>query len=235
MGGGDYIEYVHNGMALPIVPQSLLMSRGGKKMARRMMCTLPTRGIPPPLEGGAITSMKVPKQKRGKFFALVQMELGDVYKVMLVMPKDDKTSVISMMACLLDTLPICNELIFSQLGYLFVLPESGNHRLYQFNAINIKDKAIRCMLSNTIHKYLEGNTNNEDKFYGTTYIELLFVKTFQPTALHNLHKVSVLNSLLLVTSVLVDELKGNEDVRNFVPFSDADQIAHCECYDMDCW
>ncbi|KAL3806325.1 hypothetical protein ACHAXA_001065, partial [Cyclostephanos tholiformis] len=214
VGGEDYVEYVHEGMALPTVQtqSSSSTSSGGKggRTARRMMCALPRRELHPSTKGVLITSMRVLKQKRGKFFALVQTELGDVYKVTLVMSKDDKTSVISMTACLLDTLPVGNCLIISRLALLFVPSEFGDHGLYQFDAIDIEDEAVGCTSTDTIRAYLDGDIDDEDEFYGTPDIVPSFVKTFRPTTLRNLHRVSVLESLSPMTSVLVGELAGNE-------------------------
>jgi splicing factor 3B subunit 3 len=65
----------------------------------------------PPDRGILITQITVRRQKKIKFFALAQTELGDVYKVNLQLDSADKTKVIGMTVAVLDTLrwpmPLC--------------------------------------------------------------------------------------------------------------------------------
>ena len=211
VGGEDYVEYVHEGMSPPPPPNATNRFKGnwgmGKKVGRRMMCALPRREHRPPTKGVLITCMTVLNQKKNNFFALAQTELGDVYKITLSLPKgkggDDSgsTTVISIMACLLDTLPVGNGLNVSKLAYLFVPAEFGDHHLYQFDAIDIEDDGITCSLTTTVGAYLNPDVADEDVFYSTSENVSLFTPTFRPTLLKNLHKVCVLNSLAPVTSV----------------------------------
>ena len=210
VGGEDYVEYVHEGMAAPTHPPSATGGGTGGRVARRMMCALPRRELHPSARGVLITSMTVLRQKKGKFFALVQSELGDVYKVTLGMPKDDRTTVTSVTACLLDTLPVTNGMNISRLALLFVPSEFGDHGLYQFDAIDIEDDAPRCTSAETVGAYLGGDVDDEDEYYSTPGTAASIAPTFRPTTLRNLHRVSVLESLAPVTSVLVGELAGNE-------------------------
>jgi splicing factor 3B subunit 3 len=209
VGGEDYIEYVHEGMAAPTVD-----GINGSK-PKRLICAVPRRELHPSSKGLLITHMAVLRQKKGKFFALAQSELGDVYKITLQLSKDDKTVVTGMTVCLLDTLPVGNGLNISKLALLFVPAEFGDHGLYQFDAIDIEDSAVKCTSQETISAFLASCQSNdvedaELEFYSSPQNAASVAPTFKPTVLKNLHKVFSLDSLAPVTSVLVGELAGNE-------------------------
>ena len=205
VGGEDYIEYLHEGMSPPS------SSNGKSKITpKRLICAIPRRELHPKSKGILITTISVLRQKKGKFFALAQSELGDVYKVTLQMSKDDKTVVTHMTICLLDTLPIGNRLNISKLALLFVPAEFGDHGLYQFDAIDIEDSAIKCTSEETISAFVESGESSEDAFYASSENAAAIAPTFRPTILRNMHKVFTLDSLAPVTSVLVGELAGNE-------------------------
>ena len=211
VGGEDYIEYLHEGMASPPIPNG---AKVGKFPPKRLICAIPRRELHPESKGILITHMTVLRQKKGKFFALAQSELGDVYKVTLQMSKEDKTIVQHMTVCLLDTLPVGTGLNISKLALLFVPAEFGDHGLYQFDAIDIEDSAVKCTSEETIGAFLKsassGDENAEDAFYSTSEMAASIAPTFRPTVLRNLHKVYTLDSLAPVISVLVGELAGNE-------------------------
>ena len=114
VGGEDWIEYMH------------------ESLTEKIVCSFPRRNLHPSDKGVLITKMTVHKQKKSKFFALAQSELGDVYKVSIHLDPDDKTKVIGLTVCLLDTLPTANGLNISKLGMLFLSAEFGDHLLYQF-------------------------------------------------------------------------------------------------------
>ena len=159
--------------------------------------------------------MAVLRQKKGKFFALAQSELGDVYKVTLKVSKEDKTVVTDLTVCLLDTLPVGNGLNISKLALLFIPAEFGDHGLYQFDAIDIEEDAVKCTSRETISAFLKSSPSKdaddaELEFYSTPKNAASIAPTFRPTVLKNLHKVFSLDSLAPVTSVLVGELAGNE-------------------------
>jgi len=206
VGGENYIEYVHEGMSAP--PSQT--SKGGKMKPKRMICVIPRRELHPQNKGILITSITVLKQKKGKFFALAQSELGDVYKVTLQLPKDDKTTVVSMTVCLLDTLPVGTSMNISKLALLFVSSEFGDHNLYQFDAIDIEENAIKSTSTQTIEALVSSGNDNEDDYYSTSEVAASIAPTFKPTTLKNLHKVYTMDSLAPITSVLVGELAGNE-------------------------
>lgn len=209
VGGEDYIEYLHEGMASPEVD-----GKNGVE-PKRLVCAVPRRELHPNTKGLLITHMAVLRQKKGKFFALAQSELGDVYKVTLQVSKEDKTVVTGMTVCLLDTLPVGNGLNISKLALLFVPAEFGDHGLYQFDAIDIEDSAVKCTSQETISAFLKSGLSNdvedaELQFYSTPQNAAAIAPTFRPTVLKNLHRVFTLDSLAPVTSVLVGELAGNE-------------------------
>lgn len=209
VGGEDYIEYLHEGMASPEVD-----GKNGVE-PKRLVCAVPRRELHPNTKGVLITHMAVLRQKKGKFFALAQSELGDVYKVTLQVSKEDKTVVTGMTVCLLDTLPVGNGLNISKLALLFVPAEFGDHGLYQFDAIDIEDSAVKCTSQETISAFLKSAPSGdvedaELQFYSSTQNAAAIAPTFRPTVLKNLHRVFSLDSLAPVTSVLVGELAGNE-------------------------
>mmetsp|Transcript_23184 Transcript_23184/g.49148 ORF Transcript_23184/g.49148 Transcript_23184/m.49148 type:complete len:1382 (+) Transcript_23184:152-4297(+) len=214
VGGEDYIEYVHEGMTPPPLPPGF---EGAKKIPRRLISAIPRRELHPSSKGILITTITVLRQKKGKFFALAQSELGDVYKITLQVSKEDKSVVTKMTVCLLDTLPIGIGLNISKLALLFVPAEFGDHCLYQFDAIDIEGSAVTCTSEQTIAAYLKGESrasssedDEEDLFYASPENAAEFAPTFRPTILRNLHKVFTLDSLAPVTSILVGELAGNE-------------------------
>ncbi len=218
VGGENYIEYLHEGMAAPPRPPSPNATNGGGDGAngnaisqpKRMICAIPRREHHPPTKGILITSLSVLKQKKGKFFALAQSELGDVYKVTLALPKENKTCVTGMTICVLDTLPVGNSMNISKLALLFVACEFGDHGLYQFDAIDIEGEAVQCTSKDTISAFLTSGREDEDEFYAKRELVARFAPTFRPTVLRNLHKVYTMESLAPVTSVMVGELAGNE-------------------------
>ena len=123
IGAEDYMEYVHETMHQP--------------SHQKIVCPIPRRSIHPAHKGIMITKITVHKQKKSKFFALAQSELGDVYKVVLLTEKTDKTKVIGMKIDLLDTLPMAISMNISELGMLFIASEFGNHVLYKFLRIDL--------------------------------------------------------------------------------------------------
>ena len=205
VGGEDYIEYLHETMTPPS-----LSNGNNSTTPKRLICAIPRRELHPKSKGVLITNISVLRQKKGKFFALAQSELGDVYKVTLQMSKDDKTVVKHMTICLLDTLPIGNALNISKLALLFVPAEFGNHELYQFDAIDIEDAAVKCTSEETLSAFVESGESSEEAFYSSSDNATAIAPTFRPTILKNMHKVFTLDSLAPVTSVLVGELAGNE-------------------------
>ena len=213
VGGEDYIEYLHEGMADPAIPDGIEKKHNIEP--KRLICVVPRRELHPKSKGILITHMAMLRQKKGKFFVLAQSELGDVFKVTLQVSKEDKSVVTGMTVCLLDTLPVGNGLNISKLALLFVPAEFGDHGLYQFDAIDIEDSAVKCTSHETIGAFLKSELSGDMEdtelyFYSNIANAASIAPTFRPTVLKNLHKVFNLDSLAPVTSILVGELAGNE-------------------------
>ena len=148
-----------------------------------------------------ITTLTVHRQKRFKFFALAQSELGDVYKVSFDLEKKSsgESIVVGMSLTLLDTLPVANSLNVSKKGMLFVASEFGDHGLYQFERIDFPDAPTNHSKDLT-----------ETGKALTTESAVAVAKTFTPTMLQNLQKVYTMDNPSPTTGVLVGELAGNE-------------------------
>ena len=177
VGGEDWIEYRH------------------ESLKNRIACPIPRRKHHPANAGLLVQSIVVHRQKKNKFFALAQSEVGDVYKVTL----DVKDSTVTgIEVCLLDTLPVANSLNISKLGMLFCASEFGEHYLYQFDRIDIPDAP-----SNASPESLQ-----EDEMVTKKASEL--AKTFEPGKLQNLRKVFTIENHSPTTDILIGELAGNE-------------------------
>jgi len=235
VGGEDYIEYLHEGLASSSNNQD-------EDGSDKIVCAIPRRTLHPPNKGILITQMTVHKQKKSKFFALAQSELGDVYKVSIRLHPNDSTKVVGMTISLLDTLPVANALNISKRGVLFIPAEFGDHVLYQFESIDVEDGVATCTSEDTVKSYIEflkkalvsndikndDPTNNNDLSALTitnnpnkTHITMqqylsspenahATAPKFTPTILQNLRQIHTVENLAPTTGVLVGELAGNE-------------------------
>lgn len=199
VGGEDYIEYIH---------ENLAQKTADEKSLHRIICAFPRRELHPPEKGVLITNITIHKQKKNKFFALAQNELGGVFKVTLQVDSKDKTMVKGMMVALLDVLPCANTLNISKLGMLFLSAEFGDHELYQFERIELPD-APTCTSEECKAAYLESNETSPASFLNTENATKMACK-FVPTILTNLRKVYTLDNAAATTGVMVGELAGNE-------------------------
>lgn len=190
VGGEDWIEYLHEGLE------------------EKIICAIPRRKLHPAEKGILITKMAVHKQKKSKFFALAQSELGDLYKVSIKLNPDNKTKVLGISVSLLDTLPVANSLNVSKLGMLFVAAEFGDHILYQFERIDVEGEAPTCTSEETLSAYMDSGMKEMDYYTTTNASKLACI--FTPSMLKNLRIVYTMESLAPVTGVLVGELAGNE-------------------------
>ena len=190
VGGEDWIEYVHEGAS------------------DKVISAIPRRKLHPHNKGVLITKITVHKQKKSKFFALAQSELGDVYKVAIRLDPNDKTKVVGITVSLLDTLPVANSLNVSKLGMLFVAAEFGDHSLYQFERIDVEEDAPSCTSEEAMAAF-KASGMNESKHFTTTIASNVACK-FTPTMLQNLRSIYTMESLAPTTGVLVGELAGNE-------------------------
>lgn len=207
VGGEDWIEYMHESLS------SLSSSSGsaGQSAFSKIVCAIPRRTLHPADKGILVTKIVVHRQKKSKFFALAQTELGDVYKVMLTTDPADKSKVVGMKVALLDTLPTANALNISDLGMLFVAAEFGDHQLYQFLGIDLPD-APTSSSEDTVAafgKQSELQATDAGAFLTTANASKL-APVFQPTVLKNLRKIFSMDNPSPTTGVLVGELAGNE-------------------------
>ena len=155
-----------------------------------------------------MTQITVHRQKKSKFFALAQSELGDVYKINLQLDPADKTKVIGMTVALLDTLPVANSLNVSKLGMLFVAAQFGDHGLYQFERIELEN-APTVTYDQMKEAYSNGNNASATRFLTTAKATELAPK-FHPTMLKNLRTLYSMDNPSPTTGVMVGELAGNE-------------------------
>jgi splicing factor 3B subunit 3 len=201
VGSEDWIEYMHETFVPPTVDAAPFSN---------IVCALPRRQLHPSDKGVLVTKITVHRQKKSKFFALAQTELGDVYKVVLVTDSSDKTKVTGMKVHLLDTLPPAISLNVSELGMLFVAAEFGDHPLYRFLRIDLPDAPTSTseMTAEAYHN-TTGAPGDVESFL-TTAMASRIAPTFVPTILKNLRKVFALDNPSPTTGVMVGELAGNE-------------------------
>ena len=88
-GGEDWIEYFHENL-----PHDSTMTDAKAPTLTRVVAAIPRRTLHPADKGILVTKITVHRQKKSKFFALAQSELGDVYKVTLQLDPADKTKVV---------------------------------------------------------------------------------------------------------------------------------------------
>ena len=193
VAGEDWVEYVHENL-----PSN-----------NKIMVPLPRRDLHPEEKGILVTSLTVHRQKKGKFFAICQSELGDAFKVSLEMNKETGGiyTVTGMTISLLDTLPIANSLNVTRSGLLFAAAEFSDHVLYQFQRIDLLDAPTVSSESVKASSIFAENQSLE--MYTTKSASSIACK-FTPTMLKSLRIVDTLLSLAPTTGILVGELAGGE-------------------------
>ncbi|CAM9666346.1 unnamed protein product [Ascophyllum nodosum] len=92
---------------------------------------IPRRKSMPPDRGLLITSGTL-HQQPGLFFHLIQSELGDLYKVSLVV-NPEQTEVTDISIEVFDAIPVANSLHVTKRGRLFCASEFSNHMLFYFH------------------------------------------------------------------------------------------------------
>lgn len=102
---------------------------------------LPRRSDMPIERGLLIVAGTVHKQK-DFFFFMIQSELGDLYKVTLVLDEGDRKVVQDVVITVFDAIQPANSLCITKTGLLFAASEFGNHGLFQVNY------CIECLLIN---------------------------------------------------------------------------------------
>ena len=127
------------------------------------------------------------------------LQLGDVFKLTLCVVSG---SVVSLHLSLLDTLPVSTSLNITKKGLLFAAAEFGDHTLYQFDRIDLKDAKVQSDSSSGDKD--EDGSGDKDELTSLTSL------TFKPsTTLRNLHPVSTLRNLGLTTGLLLGSFSGS--------------------------
>mmetsp|Transcript_10419 Transcript_10419/g.21430 ORF Transcript_10419/g.21430 Transcript_10419/m.21430 type:complete len:1222 (+) Transcript_10419:121-3786(+) len=162
---------------------------------------LPRRSHHPTDSPVMVTSVTVHKQKKNKFFAICQTELGDAYKISVDFSDDTVTG---LRAQLIDTLPLAVSLNVTKMGLLFLAAEFGDHLLYQLNPSIIDLPGSVEMDSAATAKLIPGKDYNSAN-------AAKHAPTFTPsTTLSNMRVVDTINSISATTGLLVGEYTGNE-------------------------
>ena len=109
------------------------------------VCTPLPRRQGSPDKGLLVVSAALHRQK-GLFFFLVQTEVGDLYKVEVLMGagKNSK-SVVDLHISTFDTIQSTTALCITKNGLLFAAAEYGNHSLYQFSSVGGGSDAVRAV------------------------------------------------------------------------------------------
>lgn len=95
-----------------------------------------------PMERGLLITSATTHKQRGLFFFLLQSELGDLYKVSLVVSPADRKIVTDVVVTVFDSLPCAVALCITKTGMLFVASEFGNHLLLSFQTIQEDESTI---------------------------------------------------------------------------------------------
>jgi splicing factor 3B subunit 3 len=162
--------------------------------ATPVSCPLPRRANHPEGKGVIVTAVTVHRQKKNKFFAIVQTELGDVFKVTL---GGDATKVTSIRCQLIDTLPLGTAINVTKMGLLFLAAEFGDHHLYQ----------------------LEQSIISLDGAVETSSESPSAVPSFVPsTTLSNMLTIDTVPSTCGATELLVGEYASNETAPQIYAF-----------------
>jgi splicing factor 3B subunit 3 len=162
---------------------------------------IPRRTDMPDSRGLLLVSWTMHKSKSG-FFFLVQSELGDLYKVTLVLSAPveavsgvvPRRSVADLVVKYFDTIPTSNSLCLTRSGLLFAAAEFGNHMLFQFQSLGEDDDTAATSRAVASADSVTGVDVN------------VVVPVFAPRALRNLIKADESLSLAPIT-----------DMRVFVP------------------
>ena len=156
---------------------------------------IPRRESLPDERGLLLVGAAVHRRKGGAFFALVQSELGDLYKVTLVTaPGPDASAppvVTDVVVAYFDSVPVGTGLAITRSGLLFVASEAGAHLLYQFTSLGEADEGADFVAHavDVAGAAADGGA-----------VEIA-CPTFTPRVLTNLAKVDELSSLAPTTAL----------------------------------
>lgn len=85
----------------------------------------------------------VHRMRKQEYFFLLQTEDGDLFKVSIDMVQDEHGrltgEVQQVVIKYFDTVPVATSLIILRSGFLFVVGESGDHHLYEFESLAVND------------------------------------------------------------------------------------------------
>jgi len=161
---------------------------------------LPRRSDFPNERGLLLVAATLHKSRSG-FFALLQSELGDLYKVTLgVDPLGGgagQCTVTELTVKYFDTIPPASTMCITRNGYLFATGDGGSHGLYQFSGLGEASDAVA-----------EARALNLDNLGGGETVEV-FIPVFLPRSLTNLVKLEgYLGIHPLVESALLKDVGG---------------------------
>jgi splicing factor 3B subunit 3 len=121
--------------------------------ANEVRTPVPRRNDFPTSRGILLISGTTHKQ-RGSFFFLIQSELGDLYKAVLVV---DDNIVVDLHIICFDSIPPSINLCITRTGLLFAACEHGNQYLFQFLSLGNDDNSVcarsvdtECMLGDDV-------------------------------------------------------------------------------------
>ena len=137
---------------------------------------------------------------RDAFFFLVQSNLGDLYKVNILLEETDNKKALELRIKYFDTIPVATSLNILKSGFLFAACESGNHLFYQFNKLGDDDEELE--ISST--DYADGATKRGVYNFKRTNI------TFMPKPLDNIQVVDILSSLNPLTGSQIVNLTRDD-------------------------
>lgn len=163
---------------------------------------LPRRSNMPNERGLLIISGTVHKQK-DMFFFMIQTELGDLYKVTLILNETDKKIVENIVVSVFDTIAPANSLCITKTGLLFAASEFSNHYLFQFQGIGDNSNVIQS-------KKIEDDLLNEelgDDSLSASKVAPLFAAA---SNLSNLLITDEINSLAPITDMIIDDVCNEE-------------------------
>ena len=202
VGNEDWLEYLHDALDVDNMD-------GGPVISGRICCALPRRRFHPKDRSTLVTNITVHRQKKSRFFALAQTELGDLFKITVHLdPEAENPTVQSLDAALLDTLPPAASMNVSKMGFLFAAAETGDHHLYQFQRFDLPD-APKC-LSSQCQEELAKSDASLSLWARFRTVATKVSPLFDPTELKNLRKVHRLENTAPTTGVMIGELAGDE-------------------------
>jgi splicing factor 3B subunit 3 len=163
---------------------------------------LPRRADLPVERGTLIISGTMHKQ-RDMFFFMIQSELGDLYKVSLVLSDTDKKVVEDVVISVFDSIQPSNSLCITKTGLLFAASEFANHGLFQFQGIGDDENVIKS------GRIMDDDLNEElgDDSISAARVAPLFTPS---SRLQNLLLIDDVSSLAPITDMIVDDFAGEE-------------------------